>query len=66
MKNLQARLFMVLMALIMAISTSTVASAAQKQLSEAPAPETSSQGIYPYLVIIIETICPLPFEWPLV
>ena len=25
-----------------------------------------SQGVYPILVMIIETICPLPFNWPVV
>ena len=60
------KLFMVFVALFMTIATSTLASAAQKQLSAAPAPETSTQGVYPYLVIIIETICPLPFGWPVV
>jgi hypothetical protein len=66
MKNLQAKLFMVLMALIMAISTSTVASAAQKQLSEAPVSETSTQGAYKVLVMIVDIICPLPLGWPVV
>ena len=66
MKKMQARLFMVFMALLMAVSTSTLASAAQKPLSAAPEPETSTQGVYPFLVIIIETICPLPWGWPVV
>ena len=66
MKKLQAKLFMVLVALIMAISTSTVASAAQKQLSEAPVSETSTQGVYKILVMIVDIICPLPLEWPVV
>ena len=66
MKKMQARLFIVFMAVCMIVSTSTLASAGQKQLSAAPAPETSTQGVYPFLVIIIETICPLPFVWPVV
>ena len=64
MKKMQARLFMVFMTLFMIVSTSTLASAAQNQLSGAPVPGTSTQGVYPFLVIIIETICPLPFGWP--
>lgn len=64
MNKLQARLFTVLMALIMVMSTSTVATAAQKQLSEAPVSETSTQGVYKIWVMIVELICPLPLELP--
>lgn len=66
MKKMKARLFIVFMAVLMIISTSTLASAGQKQLSAAPVPETSTQGVYPILVMIIEIICPLPFNWPVV
>ena len=66
MKKMQARLLMVFMAVFMFVSTSPVALAAQKQLSASAVPETSTQGVYPFLVIIIETICPLPIDWPLV
>lgn len=64
MKKMQAKLFTVFMAVFMIVSTSTLASAGQKQLSAAPVPETSTQGVYPFLMVIIETICPLPFTWP--
>ena len=66
MKKLQARLFIVFMAVLMIVSTSTLTSAAQHQSSAAPVPETSTQGVYPLLVIIIEIVCPLPFDWPVV
>lgn len=64
MKKMQAKLLMVFIALFVTISTSTLASAAQKQLSTAPAPETSTQGVYPFMVLIIEIICPSPLAWP--
>jgi hypothetical protein len=66
MKKFQARLFTVLMALIMVMSTSTVATAAQKQLSEAPVSQTSTQGVYKVLVMIVEIICPLSLELPVI
>jgi len=66
MKKMQAKLITVFMALFMIVSTSTLASAGQKQLSAAPVVETSTQGAYPFLVTIIEIICPMPFTWPVV